>query len=254
MCTCIINCYAFLVNCSPYHSKMSIFVSCHLSGLKSILSDMSEATPLSSGWHFLGASPSVPSLWAYICLQSWGASLRDSTSLGLVHYSIQPSCVFGEFLSLTFSVIIEKWKMATHSSILAWRIPRTEEPGGLQSVGSHGVGHDWATEQSTNIRSFLAALYFLFLVLLSAILVCWFCIMFFCFLFFVSYLCSRFTAYGYHEVYIKCLTDKIVLVLLTSSYLHLSRQVPSFSSSSLLFLLSQNPFPCCELVTKLRQL
>ena len=32
--------------------------------------------------------------------------------------------------------------MATHSSILAWRIPWTEEPGGLQSVGSQRVGHD----------------------------------------------------------------------------------------------------------------
>ena len=32
--------------------------------------------------------------------------------------------------------------MATHSSILAWRIPRTEESGGLQSMGSQGVGHD----------------------------------------------------------------------------------------------------------------
>ena len=32
--------------------------------------------------------------------------------------------------------------MATHSSVLAWRIPRTEEPGGLQSMGSERVGHD----------------------------------------------------------------------------------------------------------------
>ena len=32
--------------------------------------------------------------------------------------------------------------IATHSSILAWRIPQTEEPGGLQSMGSHRVGHD----------------------------------------------------------------------------------------------------------------
>ena len=32
--------------------------------------------------------------------------------------------------------------MATHSSILTWRIPRTEEPGGLQSMGSQRVGHD----------------------------------------------------------------------------------------------------------------
>ena len=32
--------------------------------------------------------------------------------------------------------------MATHSSILVWRIPWTEEPGGLQSMGSQRVGHD----------------------------------------------------------------------------------------------------------------
>ena len=34
--------------------------------------------------------------------------------------------------------------MATHSSILAWRIPWTEEPGGLQFIGSQRVGHDWS--------------------------------------------------------------------------------------------------------------
>ena len=35
--------------------------------------------------------------------------------------------------------------MAIHSSILAWRIQWTEEPGGLQSMGSQRIGHDWAT-------------------------------------------------------------------------------------------------------------
>ena len=34
--------------------------------------------------------------------------------------------------------------MATHSNILAWRIPWTEEPSGLQSIGSQRVGHDWS--------------------------------------------------------------------------------------------------------------
>ena len=34
--------------------------------------------------------------------------------------------------------------MATHSSILAWRIPGMGEPGGLPSMGSHRVGHDWS--------------------------------------------------------------------------------------------------------------
>ena len=36
--------------------------------------------------------------------------------------------------------------MATHSSHLAWRIPRTEEPGGLQSLGSQRVRHDLVTK------------------------------------------------------------------------------------------------------------
>ena len=35
-------------------------------------------------------------------------------------------------------------EMATHSSVLAWRIPGTGEPGGLPSMGSHSVGHDWS--------------------------------------------------------------------------------------------------------------
>ena len=37
--------------------------------------------------------------------------------------------------------LLEK-EMATHSSVLAWRIPGTAEPGGLPSMGSHRVGHD----------------------------------------------------------------------------------------------------------------
>ena len=38
-------------------------------------------------------------------------------------------------------------KMATHSSILAWEIPKTEEPGGLQFMGLQRVRHDLATKQ-----------------------------------------------------------------------------------------------------------
>ena len=46
-----------------------------------------------------------------------------------------------------------KEEMATHSSILAWRIPWTEEPGGLQSMGSQRVRQDWVT----NIFTFTLA-------------------------------------------------------------------------------------------------
>ena len=43
--------------------------------------------------------------------------------------------------------LLEK-EMAAHCSILAWKIPLTEEPRGLQSIGSQGVGHDSATSLS----------------------------------------------------------------------------------------------------------
>ena len=53
--------------------------------------------------------------------------------------------------------------MATHSGILAWRIPWTEEPGGLQPIGSQRVGHDWGDlaqmypqlRQNSNCQGFL---------------------------------------------------------------------------------------------------
>ena len=50
------------------------------------------------------------------------------------------SCIY---VSATFS-ICPNLSIAPHSSTLAWKIPWTEEPGRLQSMGSLGVGHDWA--------------------------------------------------------------------------------------------------------------
>ena len=50
------------------------------------------------------------------------------------------------FLTLNLTVLytsLEK-EMATHSSVLAWRIPGTGKPDGLPSMGSHRVGHDWS--------------------------------------------------------------------------------------------------------------
>ena len=44
--------------------------------------------------------------------------------------------------TFTFHLPALEKEMATHSSVLAWRIPRTAEPGGLPSMGSHRVGHD----------------------------------------------------------------------------------------------------------------
>ena len=44
--------------------------------------------------------------------------------------------------TLCFIILYKNFKMATHSRVLAWRIPGTGEPGGLPSMGSHRVGHD----------------------------------------------------------------------------------------------------------------
>ena len=44
--------------------------------------------------------------------------------------------------TFTFHFHALETEMATHSSVLAWRIPGTGEPGGLPSMGSHRVGHD----------------------------------------------------------------------------------------------------------------
>ena len=49
--------------------------------------------------------------------------------------------------SLGWQDLLEK-EMATHYSILAWRTPWTEEPGGLQAMGSQRVRHYWATEHT----------------------------------------------------------------------------------------------------------
>ena len=54
-------------------------------------------------------------------------------------YDNSASVFWGNFI-LFFRVAI----MVTHSSVLAWRIPGTAEPGGLPSMGSHRVGHDWS--------------------------------------------------------------------------------------------------------------
>ena len=60
--------------------------------------------------------------------------------LELSYFFDDPADV-GNLISASSAFSIEK-EMATHSSILAWRLPWTEEPGGLQSTGSQRVGQD----------------------------------------------------------------------------------------------------------------
>ena len=67
-------------------------------------------------------------------------------------------------------------EIATRSSILAWKIPWTEKPGGLQSMGSQRVGYDWATRQSHTYSYLLASLgwpIFIHLFTLHLFKLCW---------------------------------------------------------------------------------
>ena len=61
--------------------------------------------------------------------------------MGAVHGVAKSRTQLSNF-AFTFHFDALEKEMATHSSVLAWRIPGTGEPGGLLSMGSHRVGHD----------------------------------------------------------------------------------------------------------------
>ena len=63
--------------------------------------------------------------------------------LKLVHGVAEGWTLLSDF-TFTFHFHALEKEMATHSSVLAWRIPGTGEPGGLLSMGSHRVGHNWS--------------------------------------------------------------------------------------------------------------
>ena len=78
---------------------------------------------------------------AILSKENWGPGLMAAESVKNL-----PAVWETWVWSLDWEEPLEK-KMATHFSILAWRIPWTEEPGGLQSIGSQRVRHDWATNR-----------------------------------------------------------------------------------------------------------
>ena len=59
-------------------------------------------------------------------------------------HGVEKSQTWLSDFTFTFHFHALEKEMATHSSVVAWRIPGTGEPGGLPSMGSHRVGHDWS--------------------------------------------------------------------------------------------------------------
>ena len=74
---------------------------------------------------------------ASMCVLSHSVTSDSLQSMGVAKSWTQLS----DF-TFTFHFHALKKEMATHSNVLAWRIPGTGEPGGLPSMGSHRVGHD----------------------------------------------------------------------------------------------------------------
>ena len=70
---------------------------------------------------------------------------RNSAKGGNLILTLRSVIFWSPFI---WSIVISFLLMAPHSSTLAWKIPWMEEPGGLQSMGLLGVGHDWATSLS----------------------------------------------------------------------------------------------------------
>ena len=102
------------------------------------------------GWMFLGIYLlHLGYLVCWHCCNNLYSS-NDRASLVAQRLKHLPGMRETQVRSLGQEDPLEK-EMATHSSTLAWRIPWTEEPGRLQSMGSQRVGHDWATSLSLSM-------------------------------------------------------------------------------------------------------
>ena len=88
-------------------------------------------------WYFLEGNGSP---LQYSCLEN---PMDGGAWKATVHGVAEGRTRLSNF-TFTFHFHALEKEMATHSSVLAWRIPRTGEPGGLPSMGSHRVRHDWS--------------------------------------------------------------------------------------------------------------
>ena len=90
-------------------------------------------------------------LW-YSCLEN---PMEGGAWWAAIHGVAKSRTRLSDF-TFTFHFHALEKEMATHSRVLAWRIPRTGEPGGLLSMGSHRVGHDWSNLATTATEATLS--------------------------------------------------------------------------------------------------
>ena len=118
---------------------------------------MSLASPGSAGRFFTTVPPGKPlEAFSSVQLSSFAPHIGNGNPLqysclenprdrgawwAAVHGVLKSWTRLSDF-TFTFHFHVLEKEMATHSSVLAWRVPGTGEPGGLPSMGSHRVGHD----------------------------------------------------------------------------------------------------------------
>ena len=114
---------------SPMHESERWTWSC------SVMSDLE--TPWTAAYQ---APPSMARVleWGAIAFSEWINKYVKKI------LKCMPECAVHCTKCLTFDFRALEKEMTTHSSVLAWRIPGMAEPGGLPSMGSHKVGHDWS--------------------------------------------------------------------------------------------------------------
>ena len=119
-------------------------------------------------WHFL--LQIFPDEGLNLCLQYWQAiyhwATKEAHGIPLQYsclenpmdgegwwaavYGVARSQTWLSDFTFTFHFHALEKEMATHSNVLAWRIPGTGEPGGVPSMGLHRVRHDWSDSSSSN--------------------------------------------------------------------------------------------------------
>ena len=125
----------------------SIYVPCLgilriLSALHIIRSSSTLAEAFELPWELPGKGTGTP--LQYSCLEN---PMDGGAWWAAVHGVAKSRTRLSDF-TFTFHFHALEKEMATHSSVLAWRIPGTEKTGRLQSMGLHRVGHDWANSLS----------------------------------------------------------------------------------------------------------
>ena len=117
------------VNLCQQKSSFLFSICLHQSMLWSLLEDYSL---------FCGEGNGTP--LQYSCLEN---PMDRGAKWAAAHGVAKSRTGLSDF-TFTFHFHALEKEMATHSSVLAWRIPGTGEPGGLPSMGSHRVRHDWS--------------------------------------------------------------------------------------------------------------